>query len=197
MKAVIFFRLLIAAVLGLVGWRVGEAAAGWPWFLPLAVGGAVLGALVAPYVTTQPLSWGVKKVSQVPTPTLLAGVIGLLIALLASAPPPLPLSLFPGAWGRVLPLVMALILTYLIVSLMTSRARDFFRFLGLTHEASKEGVPMLVDTSALIGGPPAGVRAPVFVMAQLLTPSFVRAEPQPIADPPAPQGRRRGRRGLE
>src|SRR3990170_6661261 len=102
MKAVIFFRLLIAVLLGLVGWRVGEAAAGWPWFLPLAVGGAVVGALVAPYVTTLPLSWGVKKISQVPTPTLLAGVIGLLIALLASAlltPPPSP---FPGPWGRVL-----------------------------------------------------------------------------------------------
>ena len=197
MKAVIFFRLLIAAVLGLVGWRVGEAAAGWPWFLPLAVGGAVVGALVAPYITTQPLSWGVKKISQVPTPTLLAGVIGLLIALLASALLTLPLSLFPGSWGRVLPLVMALVLTYLIVSLMTSRARDFFRFLGLTHEASKEGVPMLVDTSALIDGRIADVSGTGFVMGQLLIPSFVLAELQHIADSPDPQRRRRGRRGLE
>jgi len=197
MKAVLSIRLLIAAILGIVGWRVGAAAAGWPWFVPLALGGAVLGYLAAPYVTTIPFTWAMKKLAAVPTPTLLAGVIGLLIALLASALLTLPLSLFPGAWGRVLPLVMAIILTYLIVSLMMSRARDFFRFLGFTHEASKEAVPMLVDTSALIDGRIADVSGTGFVMGQLLIPSFVLAELQHIADSPDPQRRRRGRRGLE
>jgi len=197
MKAVYFFRLLVAVVLGIVGWRVGVAAAGGLWFLPLAIGGAVVGALVAPYITTLPLAWAVKKISQVPTPTLLAGVIGLLIALLSSALLTLPLSLFPGAWGRVLPLVMAIVLTYLIVSLMMSRALDFFRFLGFTHEASKEVVPMLVDTSALIDGRIADVSGTGFVMGRLLIPSFVLAELQHIADSPDPQRRRRGRRGLE
>ena len=194
----VFFRLLVGAAFAWGGWRLGVALL--PpglWFLPLLIGGGVVGGLVAPYLTTQPMAWLLKKMTQMPAPTLLAGVIGLLIALLASAMITLPLSLLPGPWGRVLPLLVSFIFTYMVVSMMMSRARDLFHFLGFPHEAPKEGIPLLVDTSALIDGRIADVSNTGFVMGQLIIPSFVLSELQHIADSPDPQRRRRGRRGMD
>lgn len=159
-----------------------------------------MGFLIAPYLTTKLMSWMVKKITQIPTPTLLAGVLGLLIALLITALLTLPLSLLPGIYNRLLPVIVGIILSYICVSLMMSKGEELFRFFtGLANPVKEEveGPPLLIDTSSLVDGRVADIGETGFLWGQLVIPGFVLKELQHIADSPDPQRRRRGRRGLE
>lgn len=194
-------RLAVGALLGLGGLRLGEAfSLEGQWLIPLAAGGALVGLLVGPQLTIRPFNSLVWRMSQVPTATIIAGVVGLLIALLISALVTLPLSLIPGAYGRIIPLVLAFILSYGIITLLVRRSTEFFRLFGLSLEG-KEGdqslPPILVDTSVLIDGRIFDVARSGFLYGKLVVPSFVLQELQHIADSTDPLRRRRGRRGLE
>ena len=65
MTADIIFRIIGFILFGIIGWMAGTAWAGTTqlnatslrYILPLTVGGAVLGALVAPWLTTRPAAW--------------------------------------------------------------------------------------------------------------------------------------------
>lgn len=194
-KVEFFFRFLFLLLFGLWGWYIG----GGRWLYPLSIGCAIFGFFIAPYLTTKPISWLGRKISQIPTSTLLAGVLGLLIALLLTAILTLPLSLLPGIYNRVLPLVIGLILSYIFISLMLSRGEELFRlFSGAVNPVKGvEGPLLLIDTSSIIDGRVADIGETGFILGQLIIPSFVLKEIQHIADSPDPLRRRRGRRGLE
>jgi uncharacterized protein YacL len=196
MRTEIFFRFLFLILFGLWGWWLGEGK----WLPAYCFIGALLGFLIAPYLSTRPVAWIANKISQISTPTLLAGVLGLLIALLLTALLTLPLSLIPGIYGRILPLIVGFLLCYAIVSLTLSRGSEFFHFFSFLANPPKEGVegfPLLVDTSVLIDGRIADIGATGFLLGQMVIPSFVLRELQHIADSTDPLRRRRGRRGLE
>lgn len=186
--------------LGLLGWRIGRALGieGVDRWGVAGVGG-LIGALVGPYVTGRPLGRLLAWLTNLPTPVLAMGVIGLLIALFVSALLTLPLSLIPGAYGRVAPMVAGAILSYVLMTALVKRSRDIFRFFGLETESPQEGQghTMLVDTSVVIDGRIADVVRTGFVQGKLVVPNFVLQELQHIADSSDPIRRRRGRRGLD
>lgn len=201
------FRLFALVVLGLVGKEVAEAVGvKGTWVLLPAATGAALGFLGGYRYLTGMLNHLLDRIYQVPTPTLIAGVVGLLIALLISALVTLPLSLLPGIYGRLVPMLLAFVLSYLIITFMVKRSADFFRLFGISLGNSERGsrsnalTPqpvVLIDTSALIDGRIADVSLTGFLTGKLIIPDFVLRELQHIADSTDPLRRRRGRRGLE
>lgn len=190
------FRFLLAGLLGLAGWHWGRDL----WAIIMTLGGAAAGFFIAPYLSTKPVNWLALKLTQMPTSTLIVGIMGLLIALLMAALLTLPLSLLPGAYGRVVPVVISIFLCYTIISLMLRRSGEIFRLLGLSPDKEtrgRGGTPILVDTSALVDGRIADVTQTGFIMGQLVIPTFVLRELQQIADSTDHLKRRRGRRGMD
>jgi uncharacterized protein YacL len=198
------FRFIGLIVLGLVGLGVGWSG-GQIWILVLGLGGAALGFSITPYLTLHPWRWLWRELSQIPTLTMLAGMVGLLTALVISALVAIPLSRLPGIFGGVMPLVVTILLCYLGISLVTLRAGDLVQPLGLSpssmsrrgRERSSSPRQLLVDTSAIIDGRIADISHTGFIPGQFVIPRFILQELQHIADSSDPLRRRRGRRGLE
>jgi uncharacterized protein YacL len=181
--------------------------------LPITVGGVLLGAILAPWLTLRPAKAARSSLRQVPVVQLLAGTIGLAIGLMIAALLSYPLSLLPDPFGTVLPFVGAIIFAYLGVTVMVLRQREIFSFFRIargenqpesggekTDEKllSHKGQPlMLLDTSVIIDGRIADVAETGFLWAVLAVPRFVLNELQYIADSPDVLRRNRGRRGLE
>ena len=203
----ILLRLIGAIILGLVGWRLGLFIANWApgaeliWIVALALVGATVGFAFTPGAFTRFWRWVGKKIRQIPAPVFLAAIIGLVLALLASALLALPLSLLPGLWGKVLPFVFGLLLCYLGVSIMIHRGRDVFQPftsapLAMLTGREREDGRIILDTNAIIDGRIADISQTGFIRETLLIPRFVLNELQHIADSPDPMRRTRGRRGL-
>lgn len=202
----IFSRLAGGVILAVVGWLLGgvfngqgDFSATGPMALGFALAGALAGALVAPFLTTRPARW----VSQ--SGTLLAIVAGLFIGLLAGALLALPLSLLPGSYGRIIPLAVALLISYLTIAALMIRNREVFSGLGFAPSRfSKGGISspdtdsrFILDTSAIIDGRIADITQTGIIRGPLIIPKFVLQELQYIADSSDSQRRKRGRRGLD
>ena len=203
----VLLRIIGAIILGLVGWRLGLFIANWApggeliWIVALALVGAAVGFAFTPGAITRFWRWVEKEIRQIPAPIFIAAIIGLVLALLASALLALPLSLLPGLWGKVLPFVLGLLLCYLGISIMVHRSRDVFQPFNsapLTQliERRRGDGRIILDTNAIIDGRIADISQTGFIRETLLIPRFVLNELQHIADSPDPMRRNRGRRGL-
>ncbi len=203
----VLLRIIGAIILGLVGWRLGLFIANWApggeliWIVALALVGAAVGFAFTPGAITRFWRWVEKEIRQVPAPIFIAAIIGLVLALLASALLALPLSLLPGLWGKVLPFVLGVLLCYLGISIMVHRSRDVFQPFNsapLTQliERRRGDGRIILDTNAIIDGRIADISQTGFIRETLLIPRFVLNELQHIADSPDPMRRTRGRRGL-
>ncbi len=218
------FRVLGMVAFGLAGWELGSTLAGTDQLtvqaaqirIPLAVVGALLGALLAPWLTIKPARAARSSLRQVPVAQLLSGTIGLGIGLLIAALLAYPLSLLPTPFGTVLPFVGVIVFGYLGVTVMAVRQKEifsFFRFGRAKEEAAdapsappapiaeaaeQPSAPLLLlDTSVIIDGRVADVAEAGFLLATLAVPRFVLNELQYIADSSEALRRNRGRRGLE
>lgn len=194
-------RLVGLVVLGLLG-----LALGWPWgnwAAYLGVGGALFGFLVTPYISVRLVRWLRLKLSQITTQNLLGAALALGVALLIAALLSLPLSFLPGAWGKLTPVAMTIVLCYLAISIMQIRGSELLQLVGLSPAAlgrrsrAKGAGQILVDTSAVIDGRIADITHTGFIPGQLVLPRFVLQELQQIADSSDNLRRRRGRRGLD
>ena len=198
---------MVARIIGMVFLGVAGAVTGFiqgdNWLIYLGVGGGALGFLVAPYLSTKLIKGLRSMLTQIPSQSLIAGLLGVTVALVVSALLTLPLSFLPGIWGRFLPIVLTIILIYLGVTLMQVRGGELLQLLGLSPAAlsrrtrGKSGSPILVDTSAIIDGRIADMTRTGFIPGQLVIPRFVLQELQHVADSSDPMRRRRGRRGLD
>jgi len=219
MRTELIARILGAALIGFVGWRLGASLSsqGQPPYiysilqllgdrvvnyLPYVLGatGAVLGALVSPYLTTRPFFWLRSKIGQVPVQTLMSAMIGLVIGLIVSALAALPLSVLPTPLGETLPFVSAVICGYLGITAMVTRGKEIFGTLGVRLPGEKPGrgeEVVLVDTSVIIDGRIADIIQTGFISGTILVPRFVLNELQHIADSADTLRRNRGRRGLD
>lgn len=216
------FRVLGMVAFGLIGWEVGASLAGTEQLtleamqirIPLAVAGAVLGALLAPWLTIKPARAARSSLGQLPVAQLLAGTIGLGIGLLIAALLAYPLSLLPTPFGTVLPFVGVIVAGYLGITIMVLRQKEIFSFFRLrpkntpeepdpapeAEPSAEEALPaklLLLDTSVIIDGRVADVAEAGFLLATLAVPRFVLNELQYIADSSDGLRRNRGRRGLE
>ena len=177
------------------------------YILPPTVVGAVLGAIIAPWLTTKPAAWVRRVVRELTAAQILAGSLGLVIGLVIAALLALPLSSLPAPFRSILPTVVAIIFGYLGITVMALRGRDLWPSSVAAARRRLESVAdgegraheetLLLDTSVIIDGRIADVAHTGFIRAPMLVPRFVLAELQYIADSPDSLRRNRGRRGLE
>lgn len=213
----LFFRFIGGTISGIVGWRLAlfitgriPAAIEAVWLVAFTVGGFALGFLLVPYTVTHPWRWARRRVwpiprlisRLIPIHTLVAAAIGLLFALVITALLALPLSMLPGLWGKVTPLIAAIFLSCLFVPIMVLQGRTVLQFFFSTSSAlstSKvsRNEQIILDTSAIIDGRIADIIQTGFIQGILLIPRFVLDELRHIADSPDLLRRNRGRRGLE
>lgn len=162
------------------------------------VAGFLLGLLVTPDLTLKPLVRLRDRLTTAPDELLVGGIGGLLIGLVLAALLTVPLSLLSGQWGRFAPIAVALVLAYFGGSIGISRGEALARRLGVGASAVAPTVlRLLIDTSIIIDGRLAAVRAAGFLAGDLVVPDFVVAELQRLADNANPMIRARGRRGLD
>ncbi len=168
-----------------------------------------LGFLIAPWISIKPISAIRKHLSNVSVQTLIYGLIGLIVGLIAAALLAYPISLLPAPLGSILPFVAVLLFGYLGIALFVSRQKDLG---NIFHSFSKRGGDsaekteesglqdsrkILVDTSAIIDGRIADIARTGFIPGRLLIPRFVLNELQYVSDSADNLRRQRGRRGME
>jgi uncharacterized protein YacL len=205
-----FARLIGMLILGIAGWYVGSFLAPssesslnlWPQ--GLASAGALLGLLLTPWLTVRPLRGLRHLLSQVSSRSLLAGVLGLVLALIISGLLALPLSLLPPPFSQVLPIAVAVIFGYLGIVIFIARQNEIFAAVRLSPALGSEaptgglnGRNVLIDTSVIIDGRIVDIAKTGFLSGTLVIPRFVLNELQHIADSADKMRRQRGRRGLE
>jgi len=220
----LIFRIIFFIVLGGVGIYYGIQLASLinqsgiiPTTIPPLLGGAILGVigaivgfLIAPYLTTIPAHWLRVLLTKLSTQTLVAGLIGLVAGLIVAALLAFPLSFLPTPFGDILPFIGVLVFSYVGVMVFVMRQNDIFssfRARLASHSATPEesdtakepqtNRTILCDTSVIIDGRIADVARTGFLMGTLLIPRFVLNELQYIADSPDNLRRQRGRRGME
>ncbi len=209
----LFVRILVAAILGIGGWRLAipiaeesGASDDLTWILALAIGGYVFGFLLAPYIAVRPWRWVRKRLRLVPKlipmHSLVAAAIGLAFALVITALITLPLSMLPDPWGNYTPLAAAIFLICLFVPIMVLQgpgALQFFFSSSPTTSTKRErrGELLILDTNAIIDGRIADIIQTGFIQGTLLIPRFVLDELRHIADSHDVLRRNRGRRGLD
>ena len=175
----------------------------WIFFL---VGG-LSGFILIPYITTRPARAIRRRLGHLSAETLFAGLVGLIVGLLAAALLAFPLSLLPTPFGEVLPFIGTVAFAYFGVALFVMRQGDimglFSSFSGRGGEGGSSSSwtnlnrTILLDTSVIIDGRVADIARTGFLPGTLLIPRFVLNELQYIADSPDGLRRQRGRRGME
>ncbi|HEY64275.1 MAG TPA: TRAM domain-containing protein [Caldilineae bacterium] len=205
-------RIIGLIVFGLIGWQVGAVITGSPsltsgsahWIIPSTAIGALIGALIAPWLILEPAAFMKRTIRQLPPQQILASTIGLAVGLVIAALLAWPLSLLPSPFGKILPMIGALVFGYLGITVMTLRQKEIFALFGDRWSALKEGgiaapgeSPVLLDTSVIIDGRIADISHTGFIPGPMIVPRFVLNELQYIADSPDPLRRNRGRRGLD
>ena len=196
---------------GVLGWRMGrvvsEFSTGqerllWSWGLLLA--GLPLGALVAPYLTLKPMHRTIDYINSIPGPTLVAGILGLLVGLIVASLIAIPLYTLSGWFGWVLPFIVTFTLGMTGLWLGVQRGRDMRAIFPALESRRTQETPqfgrngsILVDTSAIIDGRIADLSITGFLEGSLVVPRFILDELRHIADSSDPLRRNRGRRGLE
>jgi uncharacterized protein YacL len=198
-------RFLGAIIVGIGGWWLGlfindqdPPMEGALWYALLTVCGAGIGFGLAYYLQR----WVPRKIKQIPSQTLSAAIVGLVIALILSAILALPLSQLPDPWDGISPAIACVVLSYLGISIMVMRGRDFVPLIGSIPSAVKRqdnggDRKFILDTNAIIDGRIADILQTGFVHGTMVIPKFVLDELHYIADSPDPLRRTRGRRGLD
>lgn len=200
--------MFIMATVGVViGVRL-SVLAGDPaelWAVVLGMLGALIGLVLTPWVSTRPIRAIRGSVAQVSAQTMLSGLLGLIVGLLAAALVAFPVSLLPSPFGQLLPFVGAVVFGYLGMTVFIMRQNDIGNLWRSRMQSAFEGNAspsangrsILLDTSVIIDGRISDIARTGFIQGPMLVPSFVLIELQHIADSSDSLRRQRGRRGLD
>ena len=198
--------LLGAVLLGFLGYSLATQFSFPLGIVSISAGliGAVSGLVIAPYLTIRPMKALRSNLAVMPAERLVALLAGILLGLVAAALFSLPLSLLPTPFREILPLLSALALCYVGVTVLMMRHKDLeniLRSIRVTGEtepvANKPDNVILLDTSVVIDGLITDICKSGFIRSTLLVPGFILLELQHIADSADTLRRNRGRRGLE
>ncbi len=173
--------------------------------LIFALMGALGGLIITPWITTYPARIGRRALLRTPVESLVVGIAGLLVGLLAAALFAWPLSLLPDPFGWLLPIVFAFALAYSLTTIAALRGHDILALFGATPDqrparraaAASSNGEILLDTSVIIDGRILDISQTGFLQGRLLVPRFVLHELQHVADSADVLRRNRGKRGLE
>jgi len=142
-----------------------------------------------------------RKLSRVPPEAVLAAGSGAILALLVAVLMNNVLAAVPGfTWYWSLLITITLITASSWFFVVNRHLFSFgrpSRSATVPEQPSGEGLPKIIDTSAIIDGRIVDVVEANFLDGILLIPKLVLGELQHIADSDDPLRRRRGRRGLE
>ena len=201
--------MIVLAIVGLTGGiQVSKAAGTDPalYATVFTLLGALIGLVATPWVTTRPVGALRNRIRQMPAHQLVAGIFGLTLGLVVALLITYPLSLLPEPYRYILPMVAAILFSYLGIAVMITRQQDILHLLegsrllrGGEHASgtAREERYVLLDTSVIIDGRIADVSQTGFIYGTMLVPRFVLYELQHIADSPDMLRRNRGRRGLD
>ena len=202
-------RLLNAIIFAVIGWQVSTTAplasigldSYVPWGLAITLTSGAVGGLIGPYLTYKPIKRLFDQLSKVPSPTIIAGTIGLVVGLVVAVLISIPFFQLNGwlNWG--IPLIISAIMGFAGLSVGIQRAREFSGVvpsgIAMRNSSSQTNGRILVDTSAIIDGRIADMSRTGFVQGTLLIPRFILDELRHIADSSDSLRRTKGRRGLE
>lgn len=208
--------MILMAVLGVLsGISFSKIASGPSEFYMVVFGlvGALFGLIITPFITTRPVRALRNILGKISTPTLVAGLLGLLSGLIFAALLAFPLSLLPSPFGDLLPFIGVLLCSYFGIMVFVMRQQDIFNLLRsrlpgksaetnpaqTADDADSQGGnrTILLDTSVIIDGRIADIARTGFLVGTLMIPRFVLNELQYIADSADSLRRQRGRRGME
>lgn len=198
--------ILGAILFGFVGNSLAINFEFSPVIVSVATGiiGAVAGFIITPYLTLKPMKALRSNLAVMPAERLVALLAGILLGLIAAALFSIPLSHLPSPFREILPLLSALALCYVGVTVLMMRHKDLqniLRAVRVGGEAKpalkKQEDVVLLDTSVVIDGRIADIAKSGFIRSTLLVPGFILSELQHIADSADSLRRNRGRRGLE
>ena len=202
-------RVAGMAGLGVAGWYIGSwlvdpfdsGATGAAVTIALIVTGALLGAILTPYLTNRPIVALANYLASLPYPTLASILAGLTVGLSLAALLAYPMSRLPGTAGIVIPVVLVFALGFVGVYVFVQRRDELAQMLpeprrGQYGRNGRE-YQVLLDTSAIIDGRIADVSDAGFLIGTLVIPRFILDELRHIADSSDSLRRNRGRRGLE
>ena len=206
-----FSRLIGMIVFGSGGVMLGNSLVSYAgeqtefWTLILGLVGVLLGLVISPIISIRPMRSARVLLGQISARTLFAGTLGLVISLIISGLLSFPLSLLPEPLSQILPIVVAIVMSYFGVSVFVSRQNDLFSMISFLPSRSGEAAKfdgqdertILLDTSVIIDGRISDIARTGFIFGILLIPRFVLNELQYIADSGDSLRRQRGRRGLE
>lgn len=169
--------------------------------------GVLVGVILTPHMTVRPVRAIRAALTQASARSLFAGIVGLIVALVVSALLSFPISMMPEPYSQIIPIILALFMSYIGVVIFTLRQTDLFymwQSLSSGRQESvgsednlNEGRTILMDTSVIIDGRISDIARTGFLEGELLIPRFVLNELQFIADAGDNLRRQRGRRGLE
>jgi len=209
MRKELLIRIIAGALLGVGGWRLGlfiaerdESTNEVTWIVALSIAFFVCGTLLAPYVIIRPVRWSLRGLQLMPIHTLVAVAIGLAFALVLTALVTLPLSMLPGTWGDISPLIVAVFLICIMVPVMVLQGPAVLQFFSsafpsLSRSSEKSSELFILDTNAIIDGRIADMVQTGFIRGTLLIPKFILNELHLISDSSDSLRRTRGRRGLD
>ena len=210
-----FVFRIIGAIVGTVGGvYLGLQVATYVGVSPeayvtvFALLGFLVGLILTPYITIRPLRAVSRSMSKMPPERLIAVIFGLFLGLLAAALLSLPLALLGPPFQQILPIVAAIVFSYLGIVILSARQNDFRNLFSGRRAIIGNGVQsyandqiddfyILLDTSVIIDGRILDISRTGFIRGTLLIPNFILLELQHIADSPDPLRRGRGRLGLE
>ncbi|MCS7061561.1 MAG: TRAM domain-containing protein [Anaerolineae bacterium] len=218
---ILFLRTAGSILFALTGWYVADLIpyADLPeplnntvvLHLSLALVPGILAFLLLPALLARPVNSFIDQVSRASGVQIIADFMGFATGLLIAALLAFPLALLPDPFRQVLPLLCAVIFSYIGVVVMNVRYREFFAILNIripSNKLEELEAPggraiaggkdrILLDTSVIIDGRIADILATGFLRSALVVPRFVLNEVQRVADSPDALRRARGRRGLE
>jgi len=90
------------------------------WFIGISAAAVIVAFLITPYITVVPYSW----LRDTTASDLIAAVIGLIVGLIISVLLFIPLANLPTNFGRILPVVGAIVFSFLGVALGVQRKND-------------------------------------------------------------------------
>jgi len=102
--------------------------------------GGLSGFILIPYVTTRPARAIRRRLGHLSAETLFAGLVGLIVGLLAAALLAFPLSLLPTPFGAILPFIGTIAFSYFGVALFVMRQGDIMGLFSSLSGRGGEGV---------------------------------------------------------
>lgn len=208
-----FLRLIGMMVFALLGALLGTNLSDALYLPAEATGltfslmGALAGLIITPWITTYPARRARRMITQMPAERLVTSMFGLLFGVIVSVLFAWPLSLLANPLGQFLPTIVAIVITYLSITIFAFRAQDVFTLFGGLLRANPAAIRMmpgggssgeiLLDTSVIIDGRILDISQTGFIQSALIIPRFVLHELQHVADSSEVTRRNRGKRGLD